>query len=167
MGCGNEGTDSKTSGLSNSDFDSISGLSSAERVTEIRRSILRRRFNVAQTLITEHLLVSPEDAEVLEMAGDLASQQTRGQDAVAIYEQSIDSSETPSTELLDKLGQQWMTMGHPFESVSVLQSAVEFHPGNAAIRQRLIGLQISLGLEQDAYEHLRWLVQRQQGQVNF
>lgn len=166
MGCGNEGTDSKTSGLSNSDFDSISGLSSAERVTEIRRSILRRRFNVAQTLITEHLLVSPEDAEVLEMAGDLASQQNRGQDAVAFYEQSIDSSETPSTELLDKLGQQWMTMGHPFESVSVLQSAVEFHPGNAAIRQRLIGLQISLGLEQDAYEHLRWLVQRQQGQVN-
>ena len=63
--------------------------------------------------------------------------------------------------LIDKLGQQWMTLGRPFESLAVLDHAIDLYPNDASARQRLVGLQVSLGLEQQAFEHLRWLVQRQ------
>lgn len=139
----------------------------SDSVTAIRRAILRRRYDEAEKRISRHLLQFPEEIEVLELAGDLQTQLGETGRAVEFFARAVELQEQPAWPLLDKLGQQWMTGGRPFESLQVLATAVRLYPDYSSVRQRLVGLQMSLGLEQQAYEHLQWLVQHQQGQLNY
>ena len=132
----------------------------------IKRAIVRRRYDEAEKQIANHLLQAPEDLVVLELAGDLQSKLGEAEKAVEFFTQAVVLQDQPDWRLLDKLGQQCMTAGRPFESLEVLEQAVTLYPEDGLLRQRLVGLQVSLGLEQQAYEHLKWLVQHQQGQLN-
>ena len=136
-------------------------------MVSIRRAFLRRQYDQAKRLIKKHLLVQPNDTEVLEIAGDLYAQIGDSSRATDFYARVVTLNEKPELKLLDKLGQQWMTAGRPFESLEVLESAIAIYPEDASVRQRLVGLQVSLGLEQRAAEHLQWLVQRQHGDLSF
>ena len=143
------------------------GRPSEDSVVSIRRAFLRRQYDQAKRLITKHLVAEPDDAEVLEIAGDLYAQIGDSLQATDFYDRVVKLTEKPEWKLLDKLGQQWMTAGRPFESLEVLEGAIAIYPNDAGIRQRLVGLQVSLGLEQRAAEHLQWLVQRQHGDLSF
>jgi tetratricopeptide (TPR) repeat protein len=136
-------------------------------VVAIRRAILRRQYDQARQRITGHLVRSPDDLVVLELAGDLYAELGDYDQSIGFYVRLVELQEKPNLPLLDKLGQQWMSKGRPFESLSVLSKAITFYPEDASVRQRLVGLQASLGLEEQAYEHLQWLVQHQQGQLNY
>ena len=162
VGCG--GSDEVVTKPAN---EASSFINPEDSLVEIRRSIIRRQYDVAKRRISNHLLVSPKDTKVLELAGDLHAQLGEVRESVEFFRQAIEYQTKPKMTLIDKLGQQWMTLGRPFESLAVLDHAIDLYPNDASARQRLVGLQVSLGLEQQAFEHLRWLVQRQQGQLNF
>ncbi|TWU42191.1 CRTAC1 family protein [Novipirellula artificiosorum] len=127
-----------------------------------------RRGDVAsaEQWIRKALMIEPEDASLLELAGDHAVA-TRDLDAaVSFYQEAIDFSSIPSNTRLDKLGHTWMTLGRPYDALKVLESAVKFHPKDPAIRTNLAGLYASLGLQREAGPHLQWLVMRSHGGVN-
>lgn len=113
------------------------------------------------------------DAASLEQAGDAAAAARAFEQAISLYEQANllyeqqdDASPQRSIPLLDKVGRQWMSLGRPFDAMSVVESIVQRFPDDAIKRADLAGLQASLGLEHRAAEHLQYLVQHQKAGVN-
>ncbi len=101
-----------------------------------------------------------------ESAGDQAAAANNPSRAVACYQKAIELSDPPTRELLDKLGQQWMNVGRPFESVEVLRRAIDLYPTDVDLRTKMVSAQSSLGLQREAAEHLQWLIQRGYGNLN-
>ncbi len=167
MGCGKGKPDGSAVDQAGDSTQAVQG----DPIQSIRRAVLRRQFQSAESLIQERLLVDPADVEVLELAGDLSAQVGDPGKSIRFYRQAIDAHAQdagrpkPSMKLLDKLGQQCINAGRPFDSIDVLNQAVEFYPSDPIVRQKLLGLQVSVGLEREAAEHLQWLVQRQHGNV--
>lgn len=137
-----------------------------DKVAACKAALLRGDWATAERLSREHLLVSPGDPTMLEVAADVAAGRDDPERAIEFYQAAMEASEKPTVELCDKLGRQWMAQGKPFESVAVLAAAVEIHPDVPSLRRDLGGLQASLGLERRAAKHFRWLVQRGHGGPN-
>jgi len=119
--------------------------------------------------MTEHELTvmapQPMDAIELEIAGDQAVQNGDARRACALYQQAIDKTDAPAKSLLDKLGQQRIDAGQPFLTTELLKFAIGRYPKDADLRQNLVSLYASLGLQCEAAEQLQWLVQHGHGNV--
>ncbi|QDT05961.1 ASPIC and UnbV [Rubripirellula lacrimiformis] len=102
-------------------------------------------------------------ADQLEAAGDTAATVGNTSLAISRYQQAMDAAPTPSRNLFDKLGQQFMTAGRPFETMAVLDRAIAQYGADADLRRKMVSVQASLGLQRDAAVHLRWLIQRGHG----
>jgi Flp pilus assembly protein TadD len=120
----------------------------------------------ASEMVQKALVVEPNDPVVLEFAGDLAAARQETDSSIEFYESAVKHSQSPSRELLDKLGRTQMAAGRPFLALDALRKAVELYPKEPAIRTDLAGLLASLGLETEAAPHLRWLVMRGHGGMN-
>ncbi|WP_158222592.1 FG-GAP-like repeat-containing protein [Rhodopirellula sp. MGV] len=123
------------------------------------------RFGQAEEQLRTALIEFPDDAELAELAGDVAVALQQPSTAIERYRSATELRTQPSIELLDKIGRQWMQLGQPYRSVEILEQMVVLDPTSAATRRDLAGLQAALGLERRAAEHLRYLVQRNQAGV--
>jgi len=130
--------------------------------------ILLRRGNVAAASqqVDAALLRSPEDPELLSIAGDVAVARGDATRAVELYELALAATETPDAGVLLKLGQEYVNVGRPFESIRVLKAAVEAYPDVVDYRMKLVGMQMAVGLEFESRQQLQWLVQRGNGGLN-
>ena len=131
------------------------------------RTLLRRGRTVAAAQqVGDALLRKPDDPELLAIAGDVAVAQGESPRAVELYELALASTVGPSAEVLLKLGQEYMNVGRPFESIRVLETAVKAYPEVVDYRMKLVGMQLQVGLEFDSQQHLQWLIQRGHGGLN-
>ncbi|MGI9445026.1 MAG: FG-GAP-like repeat-containing protein [Rubripirellula sp.] len=130
--------------------------------------VLLRRGNVAAAAqqVDAALLRTPEDPELLSIAGDVAVARGDAARAVELYELALAGAVTPDAGVLLKLGQEYMNVGRPFESIRVLKAAVEAYPEVVDYRMKLVGMQMAVGLEFESRQQLQWLVQRGNGGLN-
>ncbi len=90
-------------------------------------------------------------AASLERSGDEAAAAGSPSRAISFYRQSDQLLPTQTVRVLDKISRLWMSMGHPFEAMEVVESIVRRSPNDPSTRADLAGLQGSLGLE---YRHV-------------
>ncbi|MEO9593674.1 FG-GAP-like repeat-containing protein [Rhodopirellula bahusiensis] len=121
---------------------------------------------LASRLIGAALENHPSDPQVLELAGDIQSVYGNYDEAGEFYSFAIDNTPRSSPSLFDKLGRSLMRCSRPFDAVSTLKVAVEFHPDSRSLRADLAGLLAALGCEFEAKQHLQWLVMRGFSSVN-
>ena len=114
----------------------------------------------ARLLLQPVLQADDASAENLVKAGDIEVRAGQPAKAVGYYRRAIDKTPQPPLELLDKLARLQMTLGRPYDAVSVLRKSIRLYPDNTALRTDTAGLLASLGLNLESSEHLRWLVQR-------
>ena len=129
---------------------------------------LLRQGNVtaAARQVDAALLRSPDNPELLALAGDIAVASGDATRAVELYELALAATEKPDADVLLKLGQEYVNVGRPFESIRVLKTAVEAYPDIVDYRMKLVGMQLALGLEFESRQQLQWLVQRGHGGLN-
>ncbi len=140
---------------------SASDLARSARVYLERNDILRAEKNIREALLT-----APKDPLVLEIAGDITSHSAEAESATEFYQAAIEQSETPSAGLFEKLGEQFMALGRPFEALQSLRENVAAHPSEAKGRELAVGMMTRLGLEREAAAHLKWLIQRGHGNAS-
>ena len=134
-----------------------------DHIAVARRAIAARDWITAETELRSQLVETPENALALEMAGDVASARGKMQESVRLYQAALDKHPRASIDLFDKLAQQWTVAGCLFESLAVLQDAVDQYPSHPQFRFDLAGLGTLLGMEQVSIEQLKWLAQHDQG----
>ncbi len=156
-------------GGTSSQSDTQSGTQSGGDVASaaVRQALVRGDLAKAEALCRDALMVDPDNVAMLEMAADLALNSGRAAEAAELYDQTLQKSDQPSEALIQKAGSQWMALGQPYRTIKVLRKAVTVHPSNAHFRQILIGTLNSVGLEREAFEHLKWLVQHNQGSAPY
>ena len=131
------------------------------------KTLMRRgRVAAAADQVQAALLRNPQDPDLLLIAGDVAVAQGDAARAAELYESAISAFGGSHAESMLKLGQEYMNLGRPFDSIRVMEEAVSAYPQVADYRLKLVGLQLAVGLEFESQEHLRWLVQRGHGGVN-
>ena len=135
----------------------------AEGLDEARRLIGTGRFNAARDVLGRYLQAHPNDPDALEMAGDGAIQSHDLAAAIGYFEAAVKASNHPSKELWFKWAGVTIAAERPFEAISILRDALEDHPDILEIRQNLATLLARVGLQNEAAEHLQWLVQRKHG----
>ena len=135
-------------------------------VAAVRGSLKRGNFVAAAQQVDAALLRSPEDPELLSIAGDVAVARGDANRAVELYELSLAATETQDAGVLLKLGQEYVNAGRPFESIRVLKAAVETYPDVVDYRMKLVGMQMAVGMEFESRQQLQWLVQRGNGGLN-
>ena len=137
-----------------------------DSVAAVRGLLRRGDVAAASRQVDAALLRSPEDPELLSIAGDVAVARGDATRAVELYELALAATETPDAGVLLKLGQEYVNVGRPFESIRVLKAAVEAYPDVVDYRMKLVGMQMALGLEFESRQQLQWLVQRGNGGLN-
>jgi len=131
------------------------------------RILLRRgRVAAAAQQVDAALLMNPEDPALLSIAGDVAIAQGDSGRAVELFELALSAAKQPNAEVRLKLGQEYMNLGRPFDSIRVMEAAVQAYPEVVDYRMKLVGLQLAVGLEFESQKHLQWLVQRGHGGLN-
>ncbi|MCC9604129.1 FG-GAP-like repeat-containing protein [Stieleria sp. JC731] len=155
------------------DESSLDQASSGMSETSLRESLQQvtstaraGRFDQAEELIRNVLVRYPDDAEALQLAGDIAVALQQPTVAIDRYVAANEQLDEPSIDVLDKIGRQWMQLGQPFQAIDALKQMVDIDPNSATTRRDLAGLQASMGLEREAAKHLRFLVQRNQAGVD-
>ena len=132
----------------------------------IQTCLRRGDLEGASRQVNDALLFSPDDPVLLTLAGDVAVGQRDSVRATELYELALSNLDQPNGDLLIKLGQEWMNVGRPFESIRVMEVAVAAYPDVPDYRLKLVGLQAALGLEFESRQHLQWLVQRGHGSLD-
>ncbi|WP_182868191.1 FG-GAP-like repeat-containing protein [Rhodopirellula sp. JC639] len=130
---------------------------------EARRQIAAGQFDAARTLISRYLQDHPNDPLALEMAGDGAVQADDATAAIGFYQAAVAASEQPTKQVWLKWAGATVNAQRPFETIAVLRQAVQDYPSVLEIRQNLASLLARVGLQHEAAEHLRWLVQHKYG----
>ena len=153
----------------------VNAGSLAAKANELARS---GDLSGATTLVKQALIQFPDDGAILELAGDLAAAKGLSKEAIDRYESALDTFSnrssngasskptSPSIQLMDKIGRQWMNLGEPYRAISQLQRMHQLDPNDTRTRRDLAGLLGSMGMERRAAEHLRFLIQHKQAGVN-
>ncbi|WP_442505407.1 FG-GAP-like repeat-containing protein [Novipirellula sp. SH528] len=134
-----------------------------DHIAVARRAIAAKDWVTAETELRSQLVENPDDVLALDMAGDVASARGKMQESARLYQAAVDKHPQASIELFDKLAQQWTVAGRLFESLSVLQDAINKYPSYPPFRLDLAGLGTLTGMEQLSIEQLKWLAQHNQG----
>ncbi|MAI33444.1 MAG: hypothetical protein CBE00_07420 [Planctomycetaceae bacterium TMED240] len=135
-------------------------------VSAVRFLLQRGNVVAAAQQADAALLRDPGDPGLLSIAGDVAVARRDATRAVELYELALAATENPDAEVLLKLGQEYVNVGRPFESIRVLKVAVEAFPDVVDYRMKLVGMQMAVGLEFESRQQLQWLVQRGHGGLN-
>ena len=130
---------------------------------DARRLIAAGNFDAARQELHRYLQTHPDDPEALEMAGDGAMQANDLATAIDFYDAAVKAASNPSRELWFKWAGATITAERPFDTITILRDAVEQYPDDRTIRQNLASILAQVGLQHEAAEHLRWLVQRRHG----
>ncbi|QEG00654.1 ASPIC and UnbV [Stieleria maiorica] len=133
---------------------------------EARGQIAAGHFDAARAVIARYLQDHPDDPEGLEMAGDGAVQADDPIAATKFYQAAVAAAEVPSKQLWLKWAGATVSDQRPFETIAVLRDAVQVYPDVLEIRQNLASLLARVGLQHQAAEHLRWLVQHKHRSQN-
>jgi tetratricopeptide (TPR) repeat protein len=136
-----------------------------DHIAIARQAIAAKDWVTAENALRSQLVENPVDVLALEMAGDVASARGEMYESARLYQAAVDNNPQASIELFDKLTQQWTIAGRPFESLAVLQDAIDKHPSYPPFRFDLTGLAALIGMEQVSIEHLKWLAQHNQGNL--
>ena len=160
IACGHENS---TVDVSESANDQKGATDSLEQANQL---ILNGQFDAARKVIEQHLDQHPEDIAALTMAGDGAMQSSNFLKASDHYEAAVAKSNHPPQELWFKWVGATMAAEQPFETIAVLRGAVKQYPNAMQIRQNLASFLSRVGMQNEAAEHLIWLVQRQQGSLS-
>ncbi len=136
---------------------------SIEGLDEARRLIATGKFDAARGVLERYLQAHPDDPDALEMAGDGAIQANDLAKAIEYFEAAVKATNAPAKELWFKWAGATITAEHPFDTIAILRDAVEDYPDIFEIRQNLATLLARVGLQNEAAEHLQWLVQHKHG----
>ncbi len=136
---------------------------SPENLDETRRLIATGNFDAARGVLKRYLQEHPDDPAALEMAGDGAIQANDVATAIEFFAAAVKASSNPSKELWFKWAGATITAERPFDTIAILRDAVEDYPDVLQIRQNLATFLARVGLQNEAAEHLQWLVQRKHG----
>ncbi|NNE00178.1 MAG: RNA-binding protein [Pirellulaceae bacterium] len=168
LACATTGCKQKnaTTGGPNAGSKKPSEATSIASIEHAKSSLDAGQIVQAQQQIQQVLLANPNDTVALELAGDIAVRTGQNTKAAELYQTAFDQSDIPPVALVNKLGAQYMTIGRPFDSIRILQSALQSHGENAQLRQTTVGMMASVALQQQALEHLQWLVQHGHGAPN-
>jgi tetratricopeptide (TPR) repeat protein len=134
-----------------------------DTLDEARRLIAAREFEGARGVLTRYLKQHPDDPDGLEMAGDGALHANDSAAAIGFFEAAVRASSNPPKGLWFKWAGATITAERPFDTIAVLREAVEDYPDVLEIRQNLASFLARMGLQNEAAEHLQWLVQRKHG----
>lgn len=126
------------------------------------RSIGQRDFTAAEAAIRNRLVSKPDDAAALELLGDVFAAQRKPVLASEVYRDAITASDSPSRDLMDKVVEQQIAAGRPFDAIDSLQLMIDRYPDHPQARFDLAGLATMLGTPRLALPSLRWLMQRGQ-----
>ncbi len=144
----------------NKDHQATKATESIEDLEQVNRLIQAGDFDAAREVLERYLLQHPSDSRALEMAGDGAMQANDLSTAVEFFEAAVRSTDQPTADLWFKWAGATMAAERPFDAIAVLREAVGSHPNVIQIRQNLASLLARVGLQNEAAEHLQWLVQR-------
>ncbi len=145
------------------DDQSTAAQGSGENLDEARRLIATGDFDAARGVLERHLRAHPDDPVALEMAGDGAIQANDLATAIEYFEAAVKVANHPAKELWFKWAGATITAERPFDTIAILRDAVEDYPDVLEIRQNLATFLARVGLQNEAAEHLQWLVQRKHG----
>ncbi|KAA5541867.1 RNA-binding protein [Roseiconus nitratireducens] len=140
-------------------------LDPEDLVTTARLQMSRGQYAQAGQVVQSLLAEDPNHADALEIGGQIAEHFGKSARAIEFYERSIAGADQPSSELLDRLGQQYMNVGRPFEALQSLRKAVDASPEDAQLREKLVGLFCALALQRQSAPHLKWLIQHGHGNI--
>ncbi len=143
--------------------ESIGVSAAIDPIVAARESLQRGEFAAASRIVAGVLDTDPDNPAALELAGDLSARGGDVTKSVGFYRLAVAANETPSKHLLNQLGQQYVNAGRPFDSVELMELAVERYPDDPELRRKLVGLQAALGIQWEAADNLQWLVQRGHG----
>ncbi len=138
-------------------------VTSGQGLVEARRLIAEGKFDAARGVLKRYLQAHPDDPVALEMAGDGAVQAKNLEAALEYFEAAVNGLKHPSKELWLKWAGVAIAAERPFEAIAILRDALENYPDVLEIRQNLASLLSRVGLQNEAAEHLQWLVQRKHG----
>ncbi len=154
---------------------------SGDDLDDARQLVATRNFDAARGVLERYLQAHPDDADALEMAGDGAIQANDLATAIEYFEAAVTAANNPSKDLgpsqergpSQELGpskELWFKWAgatiaaeRPFDTIAILRDAVEDYPDILEIRQNLATFLARVGLQNEAAEHLQWLVQRKHG----
>ncbi len=145
------------------DPSTVSRIFGPENLDEARRLIATGDFDAARGVLDRYLQAHPDDPDALEMAGDGAIQANDLATAIEFFEAAVKAANNPSKELWFKWAGATITAERPFDTIAILRDAVEDYPDDLEIRQNLASFLARVGLQNEAAEHLQWLVQRKHG----
>ncbi len=145
------------------DDPSTGSRASGENLNEARRLIATGDFDTARGVLERYLRAHPDDPVALEMAGDGAIQANDMATAIEYFEAAVKAANDPGEGLWLKWAGATITAERPFDTIAILQNAVKQYPDNLKIRQNLASFLARVGLQNEAAEHLQWLVQRKHG----
>mgnify|MGYP001816585078 CR=1 FL=1 len=136
---------------------------SGEDLDEAHRLIAEGKFDAARGVLERYVKAHPDDPVALEMAGDGAVQAKNLETACEYFEAAVNASKSPSKELWFKWAGVTISLERPFETIAILRDAVKIYPNTLEIRQNLATFLARVGLQNEAAEHLKWLVQLKHG----
>ncbi len=128
-----------------------------ELIAAASRAIARNDLAAAERALRSYLLTDPGSTRALELSGDVAARRGDADSATAMYQAAIDSTDSPSLPLLQKLTHALMRAGRPFDTMAVLEETTRRFPNDPETRFDLAGLATMVGLPQAAIPSLRWL----------
>jgi tetratricopeptide (TPR) repeat protein len=134
-----------------------------DSLDEARRLVAIGDFDAARALLKRYLQVHSHDSDAWEMAGDGAMQANDSIGAIGFYDAAVNTAEQPSQGLWLKWAGATVIAHRPFETIFVLRLALTDYPHSVEIRQNLASFLSRVGLQNEAAEHLQWLVQRKHG----
>ncbi|MCP4889999.1 MAG: hypothetical protein GY904_25770 [Planctomycetaceae bacterium] len=146
--------------------DSSPSGGASDSLDEAKRLIANRQFDAAREAIQLYLNEHPEDVVGLTMAGDGAMQAMDFEKAAGFYQAAVAGSESPEQELWFKWANATMADERPFSTIAVLRDAVRQYPNVMQLRQNLASFLSRVGMQNEAAEHLIWLVQREHGSLS-
>lgn len=137
-------------------------LSDSQWRSLTQQAIARGDFASAEKAVRSRLLSHPGDGAAIELLGDLLASQRKPLSASSAYQDAVALADSPSRQLLDKLAEQQVAGGRPFDAIDTLQRITGQYPDDPQVRFDLIGLATMIGASRSAIPHLQWLMQRGQ-----
>lgn len=127
------------------------------------RAIANGRFDAADAVVKQHLLVSPNDPRALALSADIAARRGDAPAAATLYKSAIDEfGKNADRSLLDSWYRSLLKAGRPYDAIGALQELSERFPGDAQSRYDLAGMAAAVGVPEASVPAMRWLVQRGQ-----
>lgn len=130
---------------------------------DVRRLLAIRDYAGAQRSLSNYLDTHPEKADGFQLAGELAERSGEFETAILLFQRARELSSESSWQLDLRLAGVYVADARPFDAVETLERTLKTHPNQKEVRQNLVSYLAQVGLQDQADQHMRWLVQRKHG----